>query len=238
MEQDSFCRDSFVRIIDIHPLVVPNFTYSNTCFGDSATFTDASTISNGNYSINWNFGNGGTSTKSSAKTKYTTPGIKTVILTLTSDEGCVTDTTKQITITNPQIIKLNKADGCEGTVQQISSTNSMGLDSFAQYEWKINGATASTDSLFSYLRNGKGVKKVFLEVTSKNGCKISKLDSFTVFEAPKAAFNVTEVCTKQNLLPTDMSTITSPSTIDNHKWYANGVLISVDQNPTIATTSF
>lgn len=238
MEQDNYCRDSFVQTIDIHPLVVPNFTFSNTCFGDSATFTDASTISNGNYSINWNFGNGGTSTKRSAKTKYTTAGIKTVKLTLTSDQGCVTDTTKQITITNPQIIKLNKADGCAGTVQQISSTNSTGLDSFAQYEWKINGATASTDSLFSYLRNGKGVKKVLLEVISKNGCKISKSDSFIVFEAPKASFNVSEVCTKQNLLPSNTSTITAPSTINNHKWYVNGVLTSVDQNPTIATTTF
>lgn len=237
MEQDNYCRDSFVRTVDIHPLVVPDFSFSNTCFGDTTVFTDASTISNGTYTVNWTDGAGG-SFSNPYKTKYNSAGIKTMTLTVTSDNGCITDTTKQITITNPQIIKLNKADGCAGTVQQISSTNSMGLDSFAQYEWKINGATASTDSLFSNLRNGKGVKKILLEVTSKNGCKISKLDSFTVFEAPKAAFNVTEVCTKQNLLPTDMSTITSPSTIDNHKWYVNGVLTSVDQNPTITTTSY
>ena len=237
MEQDNYCRDSFVRTVDIHPLVVPDFSFSNTCFGDTTVFTDASTISNGTYTVNWTDGAGG-SFSNPYKTKYNSAGIKTMTLTVTSDNGCITDTTKQITITNPQIIKLNKADGCAGTVQQISSTNSMGLDSFAQYEWKINGATASTDSLFSNLRNGKGVKKILLEVTSKNGCKISKLDSFTVFEAQKAAFNVTEVCTKQNLLPTDMSTITSPSTIDNHKWYVNGVLTSVDQNPTITTTSY
>ena len=89
-------------------------------------------------------------------------------LTVTSDNGCITDTTKQVTITNPQILALNMTDGCAGTVQEISSTNSLGLDSFAQYEWKINGATASTDSIFSNLRNGKGVKKILLEVTSKN----------------------------------------------------------------------
>ena len=74
-----------------------------------------------------------------------------------------------------------------------------------------------------------------LEVTSKNGCLITKQDSFIVFEAPKAAFNVTEVCAKQNLLPTNTSTITTPNTIDNYKWYMNGVLTSVAQNPIITT---
>jgi len=128
MEQDSFCRDTFTQDIEIHPLAVPDFYVSETCFGDSSLFTDASAISNGSYTIGWDWDDGLSGSGDLQKVLYPTGGIKTVKLTLTTDRNCVTDTIKYIPITSPEISALNLINGCMGTTQTISSTNVMGLD--------------------------------------------------------------------------------------------------------------
>jgi gliding motility-associated-like protein len=237
MEIDSFCSDTFTKSVIISPLPVPDFNFSNTCLGDSTRFIDASSLSSGTYTRAWTLGDGFTSTLGSPKVKYTSSSIKNVKLTLTTNKGCVRDTTKQVKITNPQILGLIKANGCAGTVQDISSTNSVGLDSFAAYNWTINGTTISTDSTFSNLRTGDGVKRLQLTVTSKNGCVISRLDSFEVFTAPKAIFTVSEVCNLDNLTPMDASTVTAPSTITGYSWSVNGTFTSNSQFPTIPTST-
>jgi len=235
MEQDSFCRDTFTQIIAIHPLVVPNFRYSETCFGDSTLFTDLSSVSTGVYTRDWSFSDGFFGSAATEKIRYTTGGLKTVTLTLTSDKNCVTDTTKTVLITNPEITALNLVDGCQGTTQSISSTNSLGLDSLATYTWTVNGNIASTDSMFNYTSTTDGFIVVNLDVISKNGCDISRTDSFESFTAPSANFFIASVCNNINLTPTDNSSIAAPSSIISYNWFANGVQVSTDQNPSIPT---
>ena len=236
MEQDSFCRDTFTQIIAIHPLVVPNFSYSETCFGDSTLFTDLSSVSNGTYTRDWSFSDGFFGSAKTEKVEYSTGGQKTVTLTLTSDENCVTDTTRAVLITNPKITSINLLDGCQGTTQSISSTNSLGLDSFDTYSWTVNDTVVSTDSMFDYTPTTDGFIVVHLDVVSKNGCSISNFDSFESYTAPSANFFINSVCNNVNLTPIDNSNISAPSTIISYNWFANGVPVSTEQNPSIPTT--
>lgn len=236
MEQDNFCRDTFIQTVTIHPLVVPNFSFSETCFGDSTVFTDLSAISSGSFTRNWSFDDGLFGTEPVQKVGYASSGIKSVTLTLTSDNDCVADTTFAVVITNPEITALNLVDGCNGSSQNISSTNVLGLDSLNAYTWTVDGNIASSDSMFNYTSTSDGFIVVNLDVVSKNGCSISRTDSFESFTSPSANFFINSVCNNTNLMPTDNSNINAPSVITGYTWFVDGVQVSTNQNPSIPTT--
>ncbi len=236
MEQDSFCRDTFTQDIEVDPLPIPAFTATGLCLSDSTMFIDGTTLSSGTYTVAWNFGNGTTGAGSPAKIQYLTNGQKTVTLTATSDLGCEADTTVSILITNPDIVNINTSDLCEGYSQEMSSTNSLGLDSFSAYAWTVNGTSIGTDSTASYTANSAGIYRVNLEVMTKNGCSISLLDSFESFVSPSANFTAPNVCDGENILPTNNSTIQVPAFISGYQWLVDGVSRSTKQYPTLSTS--
>ena len=231
MEQDSFCRDTFERVVEIHPNVIPNFTVDETCLGDSTVFTDISTLSTGTYTVTWDLDDGITGTSSPQKAKYVAGGVKDITLTTVSDNGCTSDTTKQIIITYPSITALNLSDGCFGTQQTISSTNSSGLDSFDFYQWTLNSSDISTDSSFNFIPAVLGFNNVILNVITKNGCTISLEDSFEVFDVPDANFFITSICADEKIEPTDNSSIDAPATIASYAWYLDDVLVDNTASP-------
>ncbi|PCJ67323.1 MAG: hypothetical protein COA58_03105 [Bacteroidetes bacterium] len=237
MEQDSFCRDTFIQDITIHSLVIPDFVESETCLGDSTLFTDASTISSGSYTLTWDWDDGFSGTGDLQKVKYNSGGVKSITLSATSDEGCVTDTTRNIVITYPEIVTLNLSDGCMGSFQSISSTNIMGFDSFISYDWRIDGISASTDSMFDFTSSTFGFITVELIVTTQNGCTVSLLDSFESFVAPVADFTVSSICDEENLAPIDISTISAPYIISGYKWSLDNTLVSTIASPMIPITA-
>ena len=135
----------------------------------------------GSYTQTWDLSEGFTGTGDSVRVKYATGGQKTIQLKLISDEGCEADTSKSIIITSPEIKSINVSAICNGLSQQISSSNSMGLDSFVTYNWVIDGVNVSSDSLFDYKAINEGMNTIQLFVETKNGCTISFLDSFFVY---------------------------------------------------------
>ena len=231
MEQDSFCKDSFVQDINVNPLPSPDFKVRNTCFGDSTQFIDASAIVSGSYTQYWDLSDGFTDEGDSVKAKYINGGQKTILLKLVSDEGCEADTSKSIVITSPEIKDINVKAICNGLTQQISSTNSMGLDSFVSYSWEIDGLTVSSDSVFDYKAINAGMNKIQLFVQTKNGCTISFLDSFVVYPLQSTAFFIDDQCLNLPISPIDFSTITPPSTFTKYEWFLDGNFISSSIRP-------
>ncbi|MBS4058168.1 MAG: PKD domain-containing protein [Bacteroidales bacterium] len=72
----------------VNPMPVPNFTYSETCFGQVTQFTDQSTTLPAGQQITgrlWNFGDGFTSTLQNPQHQYSNAG--TYIVTLTTTTG-------------------------------------------------------------------------------------------------------------------------------------------------------
>ena len=237
MEQDSFCRDTFSQTISIHPLATPAFTFMDQCLGDSTTFTDVSTLSDGTYTLDWDFDDGLAGSQSIEKVLYTSMGTKDVTLTLTTDEGCETDTTVAILITNPQITSLNIADMCLNSTQDIYGNYSLGLDSFLNYDWTINNTATSSSDTFTYAPSTYGNRDVELTINTKNGCEIVYLDSFKVFDRPIPDFDISEVCENSFGSPVDNSSVNSPATIDQTLWYLGSSFVSNDASPTIPVTT-
>ncbi|GIK70125.1 MAG: hypothetical protein BroJett020_14200 [Bacteroidota bacterium] len=97
---DSGCKDTAFLNIEVWAIPEPQFSLNNTCENDTVIFTDLSQIVLGNIvGWTWDFGNGlPVSNQQNPYNFYYAPGGYTVILTTTSDKGCVKTLTKQIDI--------------------------------------------------------------------------------------------------------------------------------------------
>ena len=234
MEQDSFCRDTLTKTINVHPLAAPSFSFTNTCLGDSTIFTDRSNVSAGSYSSSWIFGDGNTSLEKNPKNAYVSGGIKNVNLSITTDEGCLTDTTIQVLITFPDITSLNLQDICENDSLIITANTVLGLDSFSTYTWKYDSET-NTESEVRSLYSKLGKTIVTLNVLTKNGCLLTKQDSFVTKAKPNPNFFVSGICEGQLIQPVENSVIAAPAVINGYTWYSDNVVTSSDKNPSITS---
>lgn len=234
MEQDSFCRDTMTQRVNVHPLAEANFSFANTCLGDSTAFTDLSAVATGTYTTTWDFGAGNTSALQNPKHLFASGGAKNVNLTITTDEGCVTDTTEEILITFPQITAISATDICEGDSLVLTADTIRGLDSFSIYTWNYAGQTINTPEIrTTYSTLGKTL--VSLDVFTKNGCTIAHLDSFITNAKPEPNFLVTGICEGLDLLPTENSTIDASAAISGYMWYSDNIFVSSNQNPIITS---
>ncbi|MEP6747533.1 MAG: PKD domain-containing protein [Bacteroidota bacterium] len=103
VEVSSGCKSTVTTIpLMVNYLPVANFTEPSICLSDPvAQFYDSSYIPGNNpgtLTYLWNFGNGLTSNQKDGKSGYTTAGIYNVTLSVTSNSGCVSDTTKAFTV--------------------------------------------------------------------------------------------------------------------------------------------
>jgi len=82
------CESTYTDEILIHPNPISNFTFENGCIYSDIQFTNLSTISDGQISNNWNFGNDSTSNVSNPSESYYESGIFEINLSVISDLGC------------------------------------------------------------------------------------------------------------------------------------------------------
>ena len=237
MEQDSFCTDTFTQNIEVYPLATPDFVVSNLCFDDSTTFVNTTVVELGTtYTVDWDFDDGFTGSDSIEYVVYPSHGVKTIQMEITTDKGCETSVSRDITITRPEILSVNANDVCELVSSDVAGSMSLGLDSITLYNWTINGVGVSSDSSFVYTPIQEGVKYIELQIETRNGCSISLLDSIEVFDTPVSDFTVDPVCKLTMLEPVNLSTITSPASITGYEWFLNDVLQSTQFEPGISTS--
>ncbi len=157
------------------------FTISNTnpYPGETVTFTDTSTAgtSGSISSRSWNFGDGGTSTARNPTHAYTTPGAKTVTLTVRDTDGQTSTATHTLTVTDYVSPIANfMFDPASPIINQaiaFTDTSTAGSGTINQYAWTF-GSDASQPTSTARNPNGisystSGAKTVTLTVTDSNG---------------------------------------------------------------------
>lgn len=202
------CTDSARQIINVSkPLIRFNSLPVEGCIPYGVNFSAGITSPEPVASYLWDFGNGVTSTAATPSYTYTTQGIYTVKLTITTVSGC-TETyslSEAVTVGTKPTVNFDATPRITCAYQPVSFTN-LTTGGGTQYLWVFGDGGTSTAKNPIHEYGDTGVFNVTLFV--KNfGCKDSlKIDSFIRIKPPIAIFTYQKACTnKLNVTFTDRS---------------------------------
>ncbi|PBQ33262.1 hypothetical protein CNR22_16260 [Sphingobacteriaceae bacterium] len=178
------CSDTLDQSFTIYPAPSLNFTLANTCL--NTTFSISSSPSASISSRTWDFGDpasgaANTSTLSSPSHSYGSAATYTLLLTLTNNVSCTSQTTIPVTINPNPFITVSSGSICTG---QSFSLNASGA---ATYTYLTGSAVVTPTANSTYSVKG----------TSAFGCigTNTAVSSVTVYSLPTISVSNATICT-------------------------------------------
>ena len=181
------CKDSMTVVVDVRESPKAGYTNTPACSLTPTVFTNTTADVNGavaNY--DWNFGDGTTSKAKSPSHSWTNLGPKTVVLTITLDNGCSSSITKDLNVATQPKVNFSAADVCAGD-QVIFVNNTTWPQGDINYTWDFGDNTSSINSDPSKLYNIVQTTSynVTLYASIVGGCSDSLTQRVTVNESPR-----------------------------------------------------
>lgn len=211
---DIGCIADTTKTITITPQPAAFFKAAGlTCVNNTITFTDSSTVSQGNIvKWYWNFGNGQTiisTTNAAQNTTYTTAGKYVATLQAETNTGCKSNVfTKEITVYPNPAVKFSLPVVClPGGVAKFNNSSTAGDGSALTYLWQFGDNSTGTLQSPSHSYTTSGPFAVKLTVTTANGCVHDTTEQLTTIYPPvKSAVSVSaEVCLRDTTFFADKS---------------------------------
>lgn len=181
---------TYTALVTVHAFPEPSFTSDVTegCVGMSVAFTNTTDTLSG--ACAWDFGDGTPdSFNCSPSHVYTTAGLFSVSLTVTSPNGCVADTVVQDLILvygYPAVtFTADTIEGCSPTT--ITFTNATPANQVGSVQWDLgNGNTSTAMDEITTVYPDPGSYNVSLSVTAPGGCQADTTyaDLITVYGHP------------------------------------------------------
>ena len=226
------CSDSIAQNVTVYPSPTAKFSVNtaNQCFSNNLfVYTDASTVSSGSLTYNWDLGDGTVLTTKNVSHHYILPGPYTVKLTITASGTSCTDTTSYNVLVYPGPaagFSINQVNQCFPGHQFTFTNTSSILSGTMTYIWNLGDGTINNDTnvIHSYAKPGSYPVKLL--VNSVGGCSDSTMFTVHVYPMPTADFTVQSVCT--NLpVPLRNNTVNNTSSTVNYFWdFGNGQSMS------------
>lgn len=220
------------RVIDVFivPFPASGFTVnqSTQCItGNSFTFTNTSTISQGTATYTWYYGDGSLQLSTNGSHTYASPGSYTVKLVATSNYGCVDSTRLNVSVQQPPVadFAVNTSAQCLNGNQFFFTNNSSSPGSPATYRWDFGDGSTSTQVNPAYQFNQSGNFSVKLVATAQSGCRDSVTQNVVVHPKPVVAFTVNnnQQCQTGNFFQFTNNSVVSGGSL-THIWkFGDGV---------------
>lgn len=225
--------DTTIQVV-IAPLPMAAFTNNTVCVGNTTTFTNTSTVATGNVTTwAWNFDDAASGANNISSLEdpthvFTSAGTYNVMLTVTTDQGCQSNTTIQVTVLPEPVADFTSQNVCVGN--NVSFTDAS--TSATAWEWTFGDGGTSTSQSPQHLYTTPGTYNVQQIVSSGGGCKDTIAHQVTVFPGAVAGFESIEVCVGVATQFTDTSITSGGSTITNWSWnFGDGSPVATTQNP-------
>lgn len=201
------CNHSFSREITIYDEPVAGFQYEDACLGNEVSFTNTSTIPNGNLSYLWNFGDGNTSTLVNPTHEYITSGNFLVTLAASStDGGCETTVQHAVSVYDNPTSAFTADPVCFGDeVTFVNNSTGNNLQSL----WNFGDGTTSSNFEPTHQYEAPGSYIATLQVTSADNCHRTSEEEIDVFSNPLPVFFTADQCLDNAAL---FSNLTNEST--------------------------
>jgi gliding motility-associated-like protein len=222
------CKDSITNTVFVNPLPVAKALAPTVCFPAPVIFSDKSTIVAGGLlsKWSWNFddpasGANNISTNQDTAHIYTAAGTYNVLLTVTSDSGCQSQTTFPVTVNPKPAALFTVANACSGSPLSFTDASTVTTGTITNYNWSFG------DGAFSLVKNpnhtyadsiNQVTYVVTLIVTSSGGCKDTLTTNAIAYPLPVPGLVDTTECFGVLVPFTSLSTVTAPATITAWSW--------------------
>jgi gliding motility-associated-like protein len=226
------CADTVAKSVVVYPVPVPDFNVSNVCFGTPSVFQNTSTISNGNITYLWNFGDGTTSNNPTPTKNYNAEGNYTVILTATSNNGCTTSISKQHQVFQQPVAGFEIDNVCLGDTAYFTNTT---FGTNVTFQWSFDDGFFSGASNPKHVYATEGTYNVRLISTNLSGCADTFFRSITVYPTPVVAFTGNNICQGETINFNNLTSITTGTL--NYLWNFGDGTTSINAQPTKTYTS-
>lgn len=165
------CYDTIVLPVSSYPVPFANFISSLGCENTPVDFTDLSTISSGSL-VGWDYDFGGGASSSEQNPSYIFPasGLHQVVLTVTSDRGCVDDTSFFLTI-NPAPIADFEINPNPALVQEDVQFLDLSTGSVQQWFWDFGDGEADNAQNPIHQYGEGGDYTIYLIIIDASGCQ-------------------------------------------------------------------
>ena len=219
------CKDTTFKMVRVNPSPASKFSVNsmNACLRNNEyDFTNQSSISSGNMSYNWDFGDGTSDTNTNSIKTFQTSGTFDVKLLTVSDSNCRDSLTKTVSV-----FPMPVADFSVNVPEQCFAENSFSFDNQSTiptgtmtYFWNFDdgNTTQKVDPMHSYLQIDTFV--VSLVATSNQLCRDTTEMQIIVHPDADAKFTISDSiqCFNGNEFIFNNLSKTQTGTL-NYKWY-------------------
>jgi PKD repeat protein len=214
----------------IDSLLIPDFTFSSACFGDSTYFTDLTAGGGLNIiSWDWDFGDGNSSTLQNPTHLYNVPGTYNVTLIVVDTNNDIHSVTKAISVNPLPTASFTSTPACLGDTTHFMNL-SVPAGSVNTWSWDFGDGGTSTIQNPWHLYGASGQYTVYLIIADTNGCGDTVSKIIVVDSLPVAHFTADTVSLNNPTTFTDLS-ISQGSANNAWYWDFGDGATSTNQNP-------
>ncbi|MCO5280249.1 MAG: PKD domain-containing protein [Chitinophagales bacterium] len=211
------CNDTVIQQVEVFPNPIPNFVSDSVCDGTTIQFVNSSSIASGTYTSAWNFGDGANDISKDPSHLYASTGNYNVVLTLTSNYGCV-DSAQKVALVSPNpTAAFTLSDVCNDSTLSATNTSSVSGGTI-NYVWKWGDGNSSTAVPATHNYNSSGTYTVTVTTTTNFGCADSTTQTATVILGGNLDFSAPTVCNSTATNFTDQTVLKTGTTVQNYTW--------------------
>ena len=192
----TYCDSSYEKSIFVIESPQAQFSTTNVCLHNQSTFNDLSTpvIGSSITGWNWNFGDGDSSSTQNNSHLYQNAGNYTVLLTITSKEGCYDTISSVVSVYNLPSVNFTNSKACTNSPIQFNDSTTCTSGFPSNWLWDFGTGIQSTLQNPAYTYANAFAYPIKLVVSSNYGC----LDSLTKFiiinQSPQFNINANDNC--------------------------------------------
>jgi gliding motility-associated-like protein len=230
------CKDSLIKSENIFNLPVAAFNAQAVCQGNNTAFNNTSSVTGSTLTgYAWDFTDDGIidNTTQNPTAVYPASGTYSVMLQVTSAQGCVNHVTNTVTVNPNPVVVFSVNNACMGGNFLFNNTSTIVAGNIVQSTWSFGDGTNSSQTAPQHVYSTANTYAVTLTETSNYGCVSSLNQNVTAYPKPILNFAVNPVCQLQSSIFNNSSTIPSGSiTTWNWDFTSDGVIDNTTQNPT------
>lgn len=178
-----------------NPIPIANFNFTDSCLNNPMDFIDSSTVSSGSISSwSWDFGDGNLNTFQNPSNAYIYPGIYSVILIVTTNNGCKDTVVKTVVVNPLPTAQFSASNVCDGNVVSFNDLSTISSGNIQSFQWDFgDGSILANNQNISHVYSSAGSYNVKLLVVSSFGCSDSITKISIVNPNPVVSFSANDV---------------------------------------------